>query len=108
MRRPRFNAGPGILFIPDSHLLQLQHLLAAVHAALIRLCQSSTAYDFFSYGQSTFLQCYSVALPKPLISGSVHSGHLLSTLNYSSCFAFSKMKAAMGEENVVPNMFLSE
>ena len=48
----------------DSLLLQLHHLLAAVHAALINSHESTTAYDIFLYGQSTFLQCYSVALPK--------------------------------------------
>ena len=48
-------------------MLQLQHLLAAVHAALI----STAFFFFFSYGQSTFLQCYSLALQKRLFSGSV-------------------------------------
>ena len=58
----------------DSHLLQFQHLLAAVHAAVISCCESSSAYDFFSYGQSTFMQCYSVALHKHEISAPVHAG----------------------------------
>ena len=56
----------------DSHLLQLQHLLAALYTALISCCLSSTAYDVFF----TFL-----ALSKRLISGSVHyeSCHLWNT-----------------------------
>ena len=48
------------------YLLHIQHLLAVVNPALL--------ITFFSYGQSTFLQCYSVALPKRLISCSVHAG----------------------------------
>ena len=59
----------------DAHLLRLQHLLAAVHAALrpVSCCECSTAYYFFSCCQSTFMQCYSVAL-KRLISAPVHAG----------------------------------
>ena len=47
----------------DSLLLQLQHLLAAVHAAIINSCESTTAYDFFfiwSINVFAVLQCSTV------------------------------------------------
>ena len=55
----------------DSHLLQLQHLLADLYTALISCCLSSTAYDVFAF----------LALSKRLISRSVHteSCHLWNT-----------------------------
>ena len=59
-------------------MLQLQHLLSASYAALSLLVVVNPAllitYTSFSYGQSTCLQCYSVALYKRLFSGSVHTG----------------------------------
>ena len=59
----------------DSCLLQLQHLLAAVHAALITCCRCRAAYHFFIIGQTTFMQCYTVALHKRLVSAPVHAGN---------------------------------
>ena len=47
-------------------LLYIQHLIAVVNPALLITC--------FSYDQSTFLQCYTVALNKRLISGPVLAG----------------------------------
>ena len=61
------------------HLPPLQHLLAAVHAALIPCCRCRAAYHFFIIEQKTFMQCYTVALHKRLVSASVHAG-LLSIL----------------------------
>ena len=46
----------------------MEHLLVVVNPALL--------ITYFQCGQSTFLQCYSVVLPKRLISGSVHAGWL--------------------------------
>ena len=50
----------------------MQPLLNVVNPALLM--------TFFSYVQSTFMQCYSVALSKRLISGSVHAGNVLHML----------------------------
>ena len=66
--------GAGFYPGPVIVCMQLQHLSSAAYAALISCRESSTAYSLFSYGQSTFLQCYSVALYKRLFSGSVHTG----------------------------------
>ena len=44
----------------------MEHLLSVADAGLI--------ITFFSCGQSTFMQCYSVALNKHLISATVHAG----------------------------------
>ena len=55
------------------HLLQLQHLLAAVHRAAV--ADAGLIITFFSCGQSMFMQCYSVALNKCLISATVHAGY---------------------------------
>ena len=69
--------GPGIVFIYTYfHLPPLQHLLAAVHAALIPCCRCRAAYHFFIIGQKTFMQCYTVALHKRLVSASVHAGEV--------------------------------
>ena len=53
----------------------MQHLLSAAFVALIIHCKCRDAYDFFSYGQSSFMQSYSVALNKRLFSAPVHAGH---------------------------------
>ena len=57
-------------------MLKLQHVLSAEYAALTSCCESSTTYHIFSYGQSTFLQCYIVALFQFLLIGSVHAGYV--------------------------------
>ena len=44
----------------------MEHLLFVADAGLI--------ITFFSCGQSAFMQCYSVALNKRLISATVHAG----------------------------------
>ena len=64
------------LLFAGPYLLQLQHLLAAVHGALIICCRCRVDYTFFSCGQSTFMQRYSVALNKRLISATVHAGSI--------------------------------
>ena len=77
VRGPRLNPGPGIgpyFLFAYSHLLHLQNVLAAIHAALINYCESSAAHCFFAYGQSSSFLSYSVALSKHLIGGSVLAG----------------------------------
>ena len=61
----------------DPHLLQLQHLLAAVHGELIIFADIGLLMTFFPCGQSTFMQCYSIALNKVLLHtlGCFMKGH---------------------------------
>ena len=61
------------LFFMNYCQLQVQHLLSAAFAALIIHCKCRDAYDF-SFGQSTFMQFYSVVLNKRLFSVPVHAG----------------------------------
>ena len=49
-------------------MLHIQHLLAE------HIVNPSLLITFFPYGQSTLLQCYSVALYKRLFRSSVHTG----------------------------------
>ena len=40
-------------------------------------CKCRDDYDFFSYGQYTFMQYYRIALNKRLFSAPVHNGKLI-------------------------------
>ena len=58
VKGPMFNPGQGIPLFAGPHLLQLQHLLAGVHGALIiSVADAGFIITFYSCGQSTFIQC---------------------------------------------------
>ena len=67
----------------DSCLLQLQYLSSVVPAELITCCRCRAAYHFFIIGQKTFMQCYTVALHKRLVSAPVHAGSVGGAFNFS-------------------------
>ena len=77
-RGPGFDPSIVTALLSYYYLLQLQHLLSALLEALINCCKFRAT--FFPCGQSTFMQCSTVALHKRLLSAPVHAG-LVSIIN---------------------------
>ena len=55
-------------------MLEVHHIFSAAYAAVMKCCEYSNVDYFSSYGHSTFLQCYSVALYICLFNGSANTG----------------------------------
>ena len=68
-----------VVFLSYYHLLQLEHLLSAVSKHLLTVGNAELHNTFFPCGQSTFMQCFTVALHKRLLSALVHAGAIYQT-----------------------------